>query len=358
MNKELPQNPRNSDEVDLGQLFKLLGKMFKSLFNFIGSIFNKIFLAFVWFVFFIKKHILKILIAGIIGFVTGYFKESIGQTIYKSTTVIKQNYKTGENLYRAIAYYNELIEEEDFITLGTSLGIGSKEATALIELDIKSISTLNENLKSYDDYTKSLDSSNAKTMTFDDYVKNYREFQYPVQRIIIKATEKGVFLNIIPQIVEKISKTEYFINERQKDLDELYILEKSLSASIKESKALQDVYKKVLEKPLQNNGGAQTSISIDNTKDNNVTREYDLYLNDIILKRELVKIQREINDKRNIVDIVSSQENQGSVYNSKEIFGQTLNMKLYYALVLMALVSMILLGISFINFLERYKDKI
>jgi hypothetical protein len=48
--------PQPSEEVDLGQLFKMIGNAFQRLFQFIGSIFNKLFLAFVWLVFFIKKH--------------------------------------------------------------------------------------------------------------------------------------------------------------------------------------------------------------------------------------------------------------------------------------------------------------
>lgn len=41
-----------SEEVDLGQLFKMIGNAFSRLFNFVGSIFKQLFLAFVWVVFF------------------------------------------------------------------------------------------------------------------------------------------------------------------------------------------------------------------------------------------------------------------------------------------------------------------
>ena len=43
MSKDLPQPPQNqSDEVDLGQLFKLIGNAFDRFFKFIGSVFNKL----------------------------------------------------------------------------------------------------------------------------------------------------------------------------------------------------------------------------------------------------------------------------------------------------------------------------
>ena len=60
MSNDLPK-PQQSEEVDLGQLFKLIGNAFDRFFRFIGNIFKTLFLAFVWFVFFIKKHIIKFL---------------------------------------------------------------------------------------------------------------------------------------------------------------------------------------------------------------------------------------------------------------------------------------------------------
>ena len=66
MSKETTPQLGNNEEVDLGLLFKLIGKSFDRFFKFIGSIFNKLFLAFVWMVFFIKKHFIKICKFGLI----------------------------------------------------------------------------------------------------------------------------------------------------------------------------------------------------------------------------------------------------------------------------------------------------
>ena len=351
------KKPQQSEEIDLGQLFKLIGNAFERFFNFIGNICYKIFLAFVWGVFFVKRHILKIAIAAVIGFAFGFYKEIKGKPIYKSTTVIKQNYDTGENLYRAIDYYNELIQDKDSITLGAFLGIEPEKAASIINLEVESVITYNEKLKNFDEYTKELDSTIAKTMTFEDYVKNSKEFQYPVQRITIRAREKGVFGVVISQIINKTSNTGYFIDEQKKDLEELSRLKQALEESIKESKELQNVYKNVLEKPNQNQG-SQTSIRIDNTEDKNMTKEYDLYLNDINLKRELVGIERQVLDKSRIIEIVSSQENQGTIDNSKKLFGSFVGFKFYYAIVLALLTSAVLLLFHFIRFLEKYRAKI
>ena len=116
MSKDLePSKP--SEEVDLGQLFKLIGNTFDRFFNFIGSIFNKLFLAFIWAILFIKKHILKLVIAGVIGMVLGIYLEKTSVPIYKSFATIKQNYATGENLYSSISYYKDLVNQNDVNTL-------------------------------------------------------------------------------------------------------------------------------------------------------------------------------------------------------------------------------------------------
>ncbi len=358
MSKDLPQQPQQSEEVDLGQLFKLIGNMFDRLFMFIGSLLKRIFLSFVWFVFFIKKHIIKIIIAGIIGFVYGYFKQKKGEPLYRSTTVIKQNYDTGENLYRAIDYYNELIAEGDSVTLGKVLNIDPSKAASLIQLEVESVITENDKLKSFDEYTKELDSLVASTITLEHFVENSKEYHYPVQRIIMKANEKDIFGTVVSKIVDKIVSTDYFQIEQKKDLDELNRLEKSIKESLEASQELQKVYKNVLETPIEKPLGSQTSISIDNTDDRAVTKEYELYNNDVELRRELVSIQRRKEDKQFIIEIVSSQENQGTIDNTKEFLGKPLNGKTYFAIILMLLASIILLTLHFIKFLEKYKNEI
>ena len=55
---------QQAEEVDLGQLFRMIGNGFNRLFNFIGTIFNEIFKGFLWLVLFIEKRI-KILVLAV-----------------------------------------------------------------------------------------------------------------------------------------------------------------------------------------------------------------------------------------------------------------------------------------------------
>ena len=354
MSKELPQ-PEKTDEVDLGQLFKLIGNAFDRFFRFIGRILNSLFLAFVWVVFFVKKHIIKLVVAGVIGSGIGLFLEKGSQPIYKSSSILKQNYKTGENLYRLIDYYNALIDEKDLKTLNEDFKIDESKLSSIVNLDVEAVITDNDRIEGFDKYTKGLDSVLASTIKFEDYVKNSEEFDHSFQRIILKAKSKDVFSNVIPKIVEKINNTAYFKNEQKKDLDELTRQEEAIKESLLKSDSLKLVYQEVLIKSVDKVAGSQTSIKIDNTEDKSVTKEYELYESDVELRRELVEIQRKKEDKAHIIEIVSSQENSGTIYKSVELFGFELSKKIALAILLSVFMFLFLLAKEFISFLERFK---
>ena len=101
--------PQPSEEVDLGQLFKLIGNAFQRLFQFIGSIFNKLFLAFVWLVFFTKKHAVILLISAVAGLALGFILDKISPPTYKSSIlkkILMAKYKVGLNNYKPIETKN------------------------------------------------------------------------------------------------------------------------------------------------------------------------------------------------------------------------------------------------------------
>ena len=60
-------NNNNSDEIDLGQLFQLIGRAFQKLFNFIKSVFKGLFHMLILFLLFIQKNFLILAIAAILG---------------------------------------------------------------------------------------------------------------------------------------------------------------------------------------------------------------------------------------------------------------------------------------------------
>ncbi len=357
MSKDLPQ-PNQSEEVDLGQLFKLIGNMFERLFKFIGSIFNKLFLAFVWCVFFLKKHFVKFVIAGVVGIALGMLLEKTSEPVYKSYITVKQNYPTGENLYNAISYYNDLVKQEDISTLEDVLGMQQEELSSIIEFEIESIISENQKLKEYDSYIKTLDSSVASAVEYKTFLNNDRDYNHQYQQITIKAKQRNSFKPIFSKIIENIINNGYFKNEQEKDLNELKDQALAISKSLIKSDTLLAVYQKAIVKSAENNNDFQAKITIDNNENGSSTKEFELYAKDLELRERLIEIEREIADKEHIIEITSSKQDSGSIDNRKEVFGISISSKMYYAFILVLLTFIVLAGLSFVKFLEHYKDKV
>src|SRR5690606_37876549 len=143
MNKDLPQ-PQQSEEVDLGQLFKLIGNAFDRFFKFIGSIFTGIFGVIILFLLFLQKHILKLIIVGVVGLAVGFYLDSTIKPRYVSTMVVEPNFNSVQQLYNNIDFYNELARAKDSNGLADVLGISVVEASTIMKFKVESYSDENQ----------------------------------------------------------------------------------------------------------------------------------------------------------------------------------------------------------------------
>ena len=105
----------------------------------------------------------------------------------------------------------------------------------------------------------------------------------------------------------------FFLNEQAKDILELQQNKAALEKALIKSDSLQRTYKRVLENRLDSNAAADIGISFDGNTDSDKTYEFDLYKSDIEIRKEIVKIERELKDKQNIIDLISSKQDSGFV---------------------------------------------
>lgn len=357
MSKELPQQ-QPSEEVDIGQLFKLIGNAFNRLFSFIGSIFNKLFLTFIWLVFFVKKHFVKLVAAGVIGIILGLVKGNVQENVYKSHITIKQNYNTGENLYNTISYYNDLVKNKDYAVLEEVLGLEPEVALSVSGFEIESILSENERIKEYDAYIKKLDSVVASTVTYDVFLRNDKDYNHKIQEITIKSKTRKSFKIVFDNIVENIKSNPYFKREQEKDLNELSNRENSIKEALTRSDSLQNTYKRVLENNLSTKEKAEIGITFEGNRDGDKTKEFDLYKNDLELREELVLISREKADKQHIIEVLSSKQDSGSIDNKIEVFGLRVGQKLFFGLLFSLGTFIVLLSLKGLKYLENFKDKV
>ena len=353
MSKAKNSNP--SEEVDLGQLFKMIGSAFTRLYKFIGSIFNHFFLAFVWLVFFVKKRIIILSAAGFLGLIAGTALDLSLPPTYKSTLSIKQNYETGENLYESINYYNGLLKDKDYKILGELLGLTEKATKEIVGFDIEPIITDNEYLVMFNSYIGDLDSLAASKIEYKEYVKNIREYKHRYQQISIKSKTRPDFKGVFSNIINNIETNAFFVNEQAKDILELQETKQAIEISLAQSDSLQQTYKRVLESPKDPQSNAEIGITFEGANESEKTKEFELYKNDIELRERIVKIQRELKDKENIIDMISSKQDNGFEDDTKEFLGLDIPFRIFYLVLALTVVFVVMLGKEFLTFLENYK---
>lgn len=357
MSTNTPQ-PQPNEEVDLGQLFKLIGNMFDRFFKFIGGLFNKLFLSFVWLVFFIKKHIVKLMITGIVGFGYGWFNEFKSKPAYKSVLTVKQNYNFGENLYGTVDYYNRLLDQGDYSTLAGLLEIDSSDVSSVLNFEIDAIVSEKEKLVEFNTYIKQLDSSLVATLDYNQYLETINDYDYELQQIIILSSADSNYDKIFSGIINSFNSNLHFKREKEKDLRQLQNREEALNVALIQSDSLKSTYKKLLENTLNTSDATQTSITIEGADEKNKTKEFDLYLNDIELRKELVVIARQKENKEFILEAISNSRSKGFLDTSTRFFGKSVNSKVFYALFLPALLLVGLMMLRFVKYLEKYKTEI
>ena len=360
MSKEIKTPQNNSEEVDLGQLFKLIGNMFDRFFRFLGKLINKLFLAFIWCVFFVKKHLIKLVIASVLGFAFGLFKEKTSDPVFKASIIIKQNYQTGENLYNTINYYNGLLKQLDYTALAQQLSVDTTRVNSITSFGAEAFIGENDKLIVFNNYTKKLDSNLVAALDFNynDYLENVKEGIYPIQKLTISSKSNDNFINVFEGIINNLNENTYFKREQEKDLVQLENRKLAILNSLAQSDSLQKTYKKVLENVLETNKGSQTSITIEGSDENNNTREFELFKNDIDLRRELVTIQREKDNKEFIVEKLSSTPEKGLINNTIEKFNMSFSLMQFFAILFTLITFIILLMFRFLKYLEKFKKEV
>lgn len=353
--------PNNSEEVDLGQLFKLIGNVFDRFFNFILRIFKNLFLAFVWVILLIKKRIIILALATISGLIIGALSKKTVAAKYESSVTVVQNYPTGENLYNSVGYYNDLLKQKDFETLGVVLNLDLERTKSILTFDVEPVVSENQKLLAFNEYIKQLDSLAATKIEYEDFLDNNEDHTHKYQQIKIESSERNSFKSVFENIVESINLNPFFLNEQRKDVVELNNTKEALKLALTKSESLQDTYKRVLEQGIDDEKTSKPSeigITFEGSSEVEKTKEYDLYQSDLELRSQLVEIERELLDKQYIVEMISNKQDSGSASTTNTIFGIELNSTLFLGVIAFLVALSVLFGIEFLKFAEKFKTSV
>jgi len=346
MSTNLPE-PQPSEEVDLGQLFKLIGNAFDRLFKFIRRIFGGIFHVLILFLIFVKQHIIKFAIAGVIGVGIGFYLDSNKEQAYMSSMVVEPNFNSVQQLYNNIEFYNELAKAKDSSSLGTALGIEPKEAISIKEIFVDSYTDENQKIKLFDAFLRELDTTTQKNINMEAYLKDFNSMDARFHRISVVSSSNIIAKKIQDKIIEGIVENEYFEMQRQTKTENLKFQDTIYQKQLTELDSLQLLYKKVMlkeaDKPMQG-----TSISMADTGTGQ-NKEMAIINERNSVKNAIVALNVERVNKTNVVNVISNFPERGA--RIKGIF-KSYKFQLPAVLILFVFAFYALFGLS--KFLERY----
>jgi len=304
-NQKLPQtsNQSTSDEIDLGQLFQLIGRGFQKLFNFISSIFKGIFHLIILFLLFLQKNFIILVVAVFIGLVAGFLADMYKTPKYISKMVVEPNFNSVQQLYNNIDFYNDLAKAEDSLTLSKALKISISEAATIRELFVDSYSDENQKIQLFDEFIRELDTTTVKALDYESYLKNFNSMDARFHQISLIATNDEVAKSVQPSIIESISANNYFKLQKRINDENLELQERIYNQQLLEIDSLQQLYKRVLEKeadkPMQ---GTNINLAENGESQN---KELALVQEREVLKQRLVELNEERANKSDILNIIS-----------------------------------------------------
>lgn len=350
MNDDLRKDQPPNEEVDLGQLFNAIGRLFERFFRFIGSIFTGLFGVIILFLFFIQKHFIKLLVVVFIGVVVGAIMDANKKPLYISTMVIEPNFNSVQQLYNNIEFYNDLAKDKDSLSLSQALNITEKEASSIKNFSVESYSDENQKIVLFDRFVRSLDSTTKKAIDMEAYLKNFNSLDARFHTVSVTANDNTIAKKIQPTIISSISNNSYF--NLQKNISDINIeLQDSLyKKQIIEIDSLQLLYKRVMLKEAER-AMQGTNISVGETGEQN-NKELSLLNKMEDLKSRIVELNKERGNKSSILNVISDFPRKGV----RET-GVLKSYKFRIPGLLLILTAFVLLLLSLNKYLKNYKRK-
>ena len=292
------------EEIDLGQLFTLIGKGFAKIGNLVTGIFN-----FAWRVvfsiikFFVSnalKFAIAIVLGAIVGFVVDYNKEPE----YEGTMVVDPNFGSGQQLYENVAYYNSLTEQGDTLKLAEVFGISLTVASELKSFEIEPIVNENQILSTFDDYLTQLDSVTAESFEFETYKENFFPYNYSRHTITVVSTQRDVFGVLGDSIIGGVINNPYY--KKQQDAEFAIIAQTAAfyERTLTEVDTLRKVYLETMMLEAKKENSQGTNISLAESAPVQ-TKELSLFGKEDAVNKGVAELRRLEVRNSEIIDVVS-----------------------------------------------------
>lgn len=300
------QENNTSEEVDLGQLFKAIERLFSRFYQFFYSIFEAIFSLLIVS---LRDAILsyKPLLFLLVGATaSGFVLEKLYTPKHVSSMLVQTFFESKYQFVSSIEYVNALLDNGDYEELSSLLGLPEEnlEKINTIEVALKPESE-NVQLFNYSQFLESIDSLEATKYSFEKYKQNRDLFDGTAYEVTVSATEKDVFEGLAEGLVSSF-ENDYAKKKIFKRDQSLLVKKTNIESSLRQVKELQAVYLTVLENESKsNNASLNVSDAVQLQKERSQTKEYELFEQEIKLRKELSQLEEMQIEENTPLEIIS-----------------------------------------------------
>ena len=346
------QPTSKDEEVDLGSLFRIIGKGFSNFFNFIGDIFKGIFHFLILVLIFFRKHVILIGSAALIGFVAGFLLELNSPDTFKSDMLVAPNFKSTQQLYNNITYYNDLIKQKDTLRIQTTFNVDKKIAASLKRFSIKAVINENDIINSYNKFALEVDTATVSSYPFKEFNTSFKDLDYKIHRITVIAEKNDVFKKLDEVILSSVVTNKYFNRLKELTNRNLNRTDLMYRQNLMQLDSLRRVYMQVMLAEAKKESSNGTNIAIGGGK--TITKEIEVFKINREINEDLERVVRDRSEKYEVINVISNFQPIGS-----EVKGIANNKAVKLAVLgslLMIFVLLLLRLNTFLNtFLSTYK---
>jgi hypothetical protein len=305
MSEQIP----NQEEVDLGQLFKLIGQGISNFIKGIKNFFVGILNLFIQAALFLKKNFIKIAAITLLGFAFGFYKDYTNPTVFEATMQVEPNNNSTQQLYNEVEAINNAIKQKNSSVI-KQLELNTDD---FVYAEITPVVSNKIQLDIFNRFIKTLDTTTIKDVEYSRFVKELANTDYPEHKIVLNTNNQLVFEKYQKILFENVSKNALLQARQKVSLENLNYKEEKLKKSLRDIDSLRVIYNKVLLAEAKKSNSGTKIITAKQDGKSNV--ELELYAKNNKIINDLSTIAQQ---KANNQQLIQISANFSSVGKAKK----------------------------------------
>jgi hypothetical protein len=293
MSEQLP----NQEEVDLGQLFKLIGQGISNFIKGVKNFFIGLLNLFIQIALFLKKNFVKIAIVTFLGFAFGLYKDYTNPTVFEATMQVRPNNNSTQQLYNEVEAINNAIKQKNSSVL-KQLELNTND---FVYAEIMPLVSNKIQLDIFNDFIKTLDTTTIKDVDYNRFVKELANTDYPDHKIVLSTNNQLVFDKYQKLLFNNVSKNTLLQARQKVSLENLNYKEEKLKKSLRDIDSLRVIYNKVLLAEAKKVSSGTKIITAKQDGKSNV--ELELYAKKNIIINDLNNIAQQKANNHQLIQI-------------------------------------------------------